>query len=180
MYEVEYKVEINKEERDRLVEILHQDGFTSRDTITQNDYYVEVAHLDSGGYDFKRYRDEGKVCFYTEKVWENGKRREDEHEISKADLLIALERYPNALRIQKDRMSWNGSYQHTKMHIDMDSVKFDHSPEMRYFIEAEVLTENGEEVPILRDLIISFLKTLIGRDDIAESPGMFNMVFNRK
>jgi adenylate cyclase class IV len=183
MYEVEYKVEITKAERDALIATLNKDGFISRDTVTQNDYYVEVTNLPGGGYDFRRYRDEGKRAFYTVKTWETtgGQKRrlEEEKEISRAELLSEVEKYPDKLKITKDRQSFSGKYQNTELHIDMDSVKFDHSPVMRYFVEAEVLTEDQAEVPIMRSLIISFLKTALGREDIAESPGMFNMAFNK-
>ena len=184
MYEVEYKTEIMKEEKDQLDALFRKDGFEVKEVATQNDYYIEAEESPLGGYDAKRYRDQGKNIFYTEKTWEDvdghKARKEEEREVSRGEFLEAIAKFPNALKIIKERQSYMGKYQNKKIHIDMDSVKFDHSPGMRYFIEAEVMVESQEEVKVLKDIVIEFLKTSLGRDEIIEAPGMFNMAFNKK
>ena len=184
MYEVEYKVEITKEERDKLDALFKKDGFIVKETVMQNDYYIEAKESPLGGYDIKRYRDQGKNIFYIEKVWEDIgghlARKETEKEVSRGEFMEEIAKYPKAIKIIKEEQSFGGKYGNQKIHIDMDTVKFNHSPNVRYFIEAEILTEDGEEVKILKDIVIEFLKTSLGRRDIIESPSMFNMAFNRK
>ena len=183
MYEVEYKTEITLEEKRKLDALFRADGFVVKESVTQNDYYIEVTDSPFGGLDLKRYRDEGKNIFYTVKTYENAgghkARKEIEKEVSRAEFLEEIKKYPNAVKIIKDRQSYLGKYQNMKLHVDMDSVKFDHSPNMRYFIEAEVLTEDQSEVRILKDMMKEFLKTSLGKDDIIESPGMFSMAFDK-
>lgn len=183
MYEVEYKVEITKEEKEGLDALFRKDGFVVYDAVTQNDYYIDVQESQFGGYDPKRYRDEGKNIFYTEKVWEekNGikARSEVEKEVSRGQFLEEIAKYPDALKIIKERQSYIGKYQNTKISVSIDSVKFDHSPSMRYFIEAEVLVENQEEIVIYKNLVVEFLKTTLNRNEIKEASGMFSMAFNK-
>jgi adenylate cyclase class IV len=184
MYEVEYKVEITRDERAKLDALFRKDGFQVKEVVTQNDYYTEVTDSPLGGYNFKRYRDEGKKLFYTEKIKEEVKgesvRREIENEISRGEFIEAIVKYPKALKITKDRQSYLGKYQDKKLHIDMDSVKFDHSPSMRYFIEAEIMTQDQSEVKILKELVKEFLKTLLGKEEVENAPGMFYMAFHKK
>ncbi|MBP9711431.1 MAG: CYTH domain-containing protein [Candidatus Pacebacteria bacterium] len=184
MYEVEYKVEITKEERAKLVQTLTRDGFISRDTVHQDNYYTEATKLAEGGYNIKRYRDEGKNILYTEKETEivdgNKITKETEREVTRAEFMKVIESGPIILKLSKDRQSWAGKYQNTTMHVDMDNVKFDHSENIRYFVEAEILVENKEEIPITKGLIIAFLKIIIEREELVEALGMFNMAFNKK
>ncbi len=183
MYEVEYKVEITKEENEKLVALFKSRNFVYKETNLQNDYYVEVRKSPLGGFDFKRYRKEGEKAFYTEKVWEEvgGKniRREAERELSPDELLKEIEKYPDCVKIKKERQSFSGRYENQEIHIDMDSVKFDHSPSTRYFIEAEVLTNGKEDLEKFRNLVTTFLKESLERSEIIESPGMFDMAFKK-
>jgi adenylate cyclase class IV len=184
MYEVEYKVEITKKERAELITLFKKSSFVDEGINLQNDFYVEVKNSAFGGFDFKRYRTEGKKALYTQKIWEkiNGinTRKETEKEISVSELVSEIDRYPDCLKISKERKSFSGKYKEQEIHIDMDSVKFSHSPEVRYFIEAEVLTDEKEKVEKLRELVAAFLKESLGRNEIIESPGMFDMAFYKK
>ena len=157
--------------------------FLKKDSVLQNDYYVEAKESEYGGYDLKRYRDESGKYFYTEKVWENVNgekvRKEIEREVLHEEFLSEVGKYPNALKIEKSRQSFVGMYEGREIHIDMDNVKFDHSPSMRYFIEAEILSENKEDVKNLKDLIIKFLKEVLEKQEIKEAEGMFKMAFKK-
>jgi adenylate cyclase class IV len=183
MYEVEYKVELSENEKDILVQFLEKSDFVSKQSIVQNDYYIMAKKSSLGDYDFKRYREEGNTAFYTEKIWEysNGEniRKEIEKEISKNGLQSEILKNPNAIKIQKSRKSFNGEYKDRDIHIDIDTVQFDHSLNIRYFVEAEIITKNKEEVKNLRKEIIEFLKNILRKQELEESPSMFTMAFKK-
>jgi adenylate cyclase class IV len=183
MYEIEYKVEITESEREKLTVLLVAKGFDAKPAIKQKDFYIEAAESPLGGFNLRRYRDEGDRVFYTEKIWEdiNGEkfRKEIEREISREEFTLEIKKYPNAMKIVKERFSFFGTYEDNKIHVDLDTVKFDHSPTVRYFIEAEVMSDNRKKVKSLRQLVISFLKESLGMSHIQESPGMFTMAFKR-
>ena len=82
------------------------------------------------------------------------------------------------IQIQKDRQSYLGFYKNQELHIDVDTVKFDHSPTTRYFIEAEVLSTDKVSIGGIKLLIIEFLKELLAKSMIVEATSMFNMAFN--
>ncbi len=88
MYEVEFKVELTESERDALQAALLARGFVAAEPVTQRDNYVEAKDSPHGGYDLKRYRDEGDRVIYTEKIWEpvagSLARRENEREAPRA------------------------------------------------------------------------------------------------
>jgi hypothetical protein len=182
MYEIEYKVEITEAERQKLITLFKKEGFLKKPEVLQNDYYIEVHDSAQGGYDFKRYRDEGEKLFYTEKIWDEvgGRkyRKENEREVSREEFERAIKKFPSAIKIQKTRQPFSGNFVNKKMHIDMDSVKFDHSATTRYFIEAEVISEDKEKFKTLKDSIIEFLRDSLGRE-IVEAPGMFSMAFKK-
>lgn len=182
MYEVEYKVEISEDERTKLISLFEQNNFTKKPSVLQRDYHVEAKESILNGFDIKRYRDEGEKCFYTEKVWEdvNGEkfRRETEKEISKDELEAGIKNSPVIIKIEKTRQPFVGMYKDKEIHVDMDSVKFDHSPHMRYFIEAEILSDNKENVGELKELMKNFLKDSLGRER-EEAKGMFTMAFKK-
>jgi hypothetical protein len=186
MYEVEYKTEISEAERDKLIflfELNHFGNFLKKPSVLQNDYYIEAQESPYGGFDLKRYRDEGDKYFYTEKIWEdvNGSkaRKETEKEISKEELKAGIENSPVIIKLQKTRDRFVGEYRGKEIHIDMDSVKFDHCPSMRYFVEAETMTEIKENIKELKELMKNFLKESLGKDEITEAKGMFTMAFKK-
>ncbi len=152
--------------------------------MTQNDYYIEAKESPHGGNDLKRYRDEGDAFFYTEKVWELiGKhlgRKETEREATREEFDEALIQYPDAIALKKQRLSFAGMHEGEEISIDMDSVKFDHSPAMRYFIEAEIIAGSKEDVVEGKHFVRSFLEEVLGRTDLIESPGMFTMAFKKR
>ena len=184
MYEVEYKVEITKAEKNKLNELFERIGFVGKDILNQNDFYISAEPSPLGGYNTKRYRDEGFRVLYTEKIWEdndgNKIRREVEREVPRNIFLSDIKKYPNATKIKKDRKSFLGMYEGQEIHIDMDDVKFDHSPSVRHFIEAEVLSENRDAVVSLREGMKDFLTESLGRSEIKEASGMFTMAFEKK
>ncbi len=183
MYEVEYKVEITEDEREKLISLFEQNNFTKKLEVLQNDYYIWAQESPYGGNDLKRYRDEGEKYFYTEKVWEDvgghPARKETEKGISKDELEEGIKNSPPILKIIKTRQPFVGIYKNKEIHIDMDSVKFDHSPGMRYFVEAEIVSDTKENVPELKQLMKNFLTESLRREEIVESPGMFSMAFKK-
>ena len=184
MYEVELKVEITAEEKERVITNLKNSGFVEKDYVAQIDCYVEAEKSPHGGYNLKRYRNEDGKIFYTQKTWEmeNGElaRKEEERESSQVEFDEGLKKSSHPITIKKDRQSFDGSYKDTKIHIDMDTIKFDHSSDMRYFIETEIITAQKEEVKNIREFIREFLKKLLEKSELIEAPGMFTMAFEKK
>jgi adenylate cyclase class IV len=189
-YEVEYKVELSEAEAENLRTLFKEKGFTAGGVDQQDDYYVEAkesqVYKGKGvGYDLKRYRNESGTVFYTEKTWEMAgdvpARKELEHEVTFAEFETEIAKYPNALKIKKQREWFEGSSADLpEISVTIDSTKFDHSPSVRYFIEAETNTDDINEVPARKEKIIVFLKDILGKDEIVESPGMFSMAFKKK
>lgn len=183
MYEVEFKVELTQQEATDLRLLFAERGFKVGDVDQQDDYYIEYKK--SGlyeGYDLKRYRNESGKIFYTEKVWEMAgtepARKESEYEVTPEKFAAEIEKYPEATKIKKQREWFTGSSKDLpNISITIDSVKFDHSPSMRYFIEAETQTPDINEVKSLKEKIVDFLKDILHKDEIIESPGMFRMAF---
>jgi adenylate cyclase class IV len=185
MYEIEYKVELTPEERMMLIALFNERGFPSDGIDQQNDFYIEAKDSPLGiGYDLKRYRDEEHAIFYTEKTWElagnQPARKEIEREVSRDEFEAEVAKYPDAVKIQKQREWFAGKHKDLPVSITIDSVKFDHSPSMRYFIEAETNTTDLEKVKELKQHIVDFLKDILGKEEIIESPGMFTMAFKKK
>ncbi len=185
MYEVECKVEITEEEKEGLIKLFKERGFAAEGTDQQNDYYVEAK--DSPvyeGYDLKRYRDESGTIFYTEKIWEMAggvpARKELEHEVTREEFESEIAKFPNSINIRKRREWFAGKHGDADVSVTIDSVKFDHSPGLRYFIEAETNTNDIDEVKALKDAMIEFLKDVLGKDQIIESPGMFTMALKKR
>jgi predicted adenylyl cyclase CyaB len=184
MYEVEIKVEINSQDKETVISSLINQGFSEKGTLEQTDCYVEAEKSPHGGYDLKRYRNENGKVFYTQKTWEMNSgelaRKEIENESTLDEMSSSIEKSIKPTTIRKVRKSLEGVYNGTKMHVDIDSIKFDHSPDMRYFIEAEIITANKEEVRGVKEIIREFLKELLGKSELTESPGMFTMAFEKK
>ena len=182
MYEVEYKVEITDAERDTLFALFEKQDFIMHAPITQNDFYVMYSESPFGGFDILRYRQEGERAFFTEKVWEmvNGTkaRKETEKEILMKELQKEIAKYPDAIKVQKLRHSFNGEYKHKKIHIDMDTIQFQHSENVRFFVEGEILIKDKEKVTETKEFIAEFLRYALGRE-IIESPGMFTMTIRK-
>lgn len=182
MYEVEIKVELTDAERQALISEAVSRGFASQGVTPQNDYYVEaVKSAHDIGYDIKRYRNEAGTYIYTRKVWEmlDGQpiRREDEHEVTQEEFDDAVAAHPDAVKIIKDREWFEGSHQGTPISLTIDSVKFDHSPALRYFVEAEISVADAGQVAATRQFLEDFLKEVLGREEIVVANGMFRMAF---
>jgi predicted adenylyl cyclase CyaB len=180
MYEVELKVEITSKQREDLINLFKEKGFAFKGMTPQHDVYIQAEKSPYGGYDLKRYRSEVGKYIYTQKTWEmiDGlpARKEDEHEVTKEEFDAKVAEYPNALSIKKEREWFDGG----DISITIDSIKFDHSPEMRYFIEGEIDVEDKAEVTNTREKIRTFLKESLGADEIVEAPGMFMMAFEKR
>ncbi len=183
MYEVEIKVELTNSERLDVIESFKTKGFIFKGITPQNDYYIEAEESPHGGFNLKRYRKENEKFIYTEKIWEvldeTLCRKEDERVVSKEEFDSKIIEFPDALKIIKDREWFAGSYQGEEISITIDTVKFDHSDDVRYFIEAEIGVEDKENVIKTKELIENFLKEILNKDSIVESPGMFSMAFKR-
>lgn len=189
-YEVEFKVELSEDEVKNLKQLFTERGFTNDGVDQQDDYYIEAKvspiYKGSGpGYDLKRYRNESGKIIYTQKVWEmvgdTPARQESEHEVSQDEFETEIAKYPDAIKIKKQREWFTGSSNDLPdISITIDSVKFDHSPSMRYFIEAETNTEDINLVKDLKEKIVEFLKDILGKSEIIESPGMFTMAFKKR
>jgi adenylate cyclase class IV len=183
MYEVEIKVELTLQEKQTLLDVLKEKNFLSEGITPQRDFYIEAQESEFGGFNLKRYRHEGEKYIFTSKNWEmiDGQkaRKEDEHEISKEEFEIAIVEFPQALKIVKDREWFVGSYEGREISATIDTVKFDHSKDMRYFIEAEIGVKDKEEVVSTKLFIIEFIKEILHKEEIVESPGMFAMAFRK-
>jgi predicted adenylyl cyclase CyaB len=184
MYEVEFKVELNLAEKNKLIEQLKISGFEFKGLTPQNDYYIKASKSEYGGYDLLRYRNEADKYIYTEKIWEiiddQKARKENEHEVTKTEFDSAVQQFPMAIKVIKDREWFVGEYNGKNISVTIDSVKFDHSPEMRYFVEAEIDVENSNEVAATKVLIQDFLKFILHKSELIDSPGMFMMAFEKR
>lgn len=184
MYEVETKVEITAEERDQLISLFKEKGFGFEGMIPQKDIYYESVKSPHGGFDLKRYRQEGDSYFHTQKAWEEVEgtlaRKEDEHGVTKEEFEAETAKYPDAIKIMKERETYVGNYKEQEIILCIDSVKFDHSPSVRLFIESEVLVNDKAKVKEAQALGASFLAELLGRNDFPlDQPGMFTMAFKK-
>lgn len=183
MYEVEFKVEVTEAERAALDGRFRAGGFVTGEPLSINDHYVVAVDSPFGGYDLERYRDAGSKIFYTAKSWEKVgdglARREIEREVTRGEFEAALAGYPNPVTIKKTRQPFSGAWQGHEIHVDMDSVKFDHSPAVRHFIEAELITADAAEVANLKEVVRGFLREALGRDEIKEAWGMFTMALKK-
>jgi adenylate cyclase class IV len=184
MYEVELKVEITAKERESLISLFKKSNFPFKGVTPQNDFYIEAKESPHGGYDLKRYREEGTRFIYTEKIWEmvggQAARKENEFDVTKDEFESETARFPDAVKIKKQREWFGGAYQDMAISVTIDSVKFDHSPNMRYFIEAEIDVEDKNDVASTKDIIREFLKEFLRKPEIIEAPGMFAMAFKKK
>lgn len=183
MYEIEFKVEVTAEERDAFITQLNNNGFIETGVVTQHDHYIEAKKSPHGGTDVKRCRDENGTYIYTEKVWElidnEPVRKEDEHVMSQEEFDTAVQEADNKISIKKDRLSFEGIYDDKKINVDMDSIKFDHSSSIRYFVEAEIITANKEDVKTIKELLEKFLRQMLEKAELVEAPGMFTMAFEK-
>lgn len=183
MYEVETKIELTIEEKQQLLWDFKGRGFLSEGITPQNDFYVEAKKSPHGGYDLKRYREESGKFIYTEKIWEivDGQpvRRENEHGVSEKEFRSTIAQFPDALKIIKDREWYACKFRNVDISVTIDSIKFDHSKSMRYFIEAEIDVQDKKDVTKAKNLIKDFLKDILKRSEIVEAPGMFTMAFEK-
>lgn len=184
MYEVELKVELTSDKKNSLLEVFKERGFSSKGVTPQHDVYIEARESEFGGFDVKRYRNEQDSFIYTEKVWQliegNRARKEIEHEVSREEFDAAIAQYPSAIVIKKNREWFVGRYEEREISITIDTVKFDHSPADRYFIEAEIVIDDEAEFAQTKNLIKNFLSQILEQSEIVESPGMFTMAFKKK
>jgi adenylate cyclase class IV len=188
MYEVELKVELTKEEKQKLEKAFKERGFEFRKQTPQKDYYVEAKkspYYDQGGkYNLRRYRDEDGELIYTAKIWEmvdeHLARQEEEYEVSREKFDEEIQKYPEAIKIEKARDWYWGKYKGQKISLTIDTVDFDHSPETRYFFEAEIDVDDKDKTKETKDLIRDFIKEVLVKEEVVEAPGMFSMAFEKK
>ncbi|MEN9605058.1 MAG: hypothetical protein RJB39_743 [Candidatus Parcubacteria bacterium] len=184
MYEVECKVEITEAESKQFPNQCKEHNFQFKGSTAQHDVYIEATQSPHGGNDLKRYRNEDGRYVYTEKIWEKAQdgtlaRRENEHEVTVEEFEREINKYPDAVTIKKERAWFKGNYNDEAISLTIDSVKFNHSPRMRYFVEAEIGVDDVEQVAETKGRIVGFLKVLLARTEIKESPGMFTMAFKQ-
>lgn len=188
VYEVETKVELTQEEKDKIIDSFKERGFEFRKTTPQRDFYIEAErspyYEQGGNYNLKRYRDEGGVCIYTAKTWEMADghlaRQEEEYEVTQDTFNEEVAKFPDAIKIEKNRDWFWGEFRGEKISITIDTVKFDHSPNTRYFMEAEIGVDDKAKTKETKDVINDFLQDILGKDDVIEAPGMFKMAFEKK
>lgn len=188
MYETEIKIEISDAQRESLLQAFALEGFADKGVVEQIDYYtkaVQSPHGNSEAYDIERYRSEGGKFFYTTKEWEpveNGNtiRKEYEHGITSEDYQAAITQTPNLMIIKK-RHSFMASFEGREISLSIDSVKFDHSPVVRHFMEPEILVSDKTQVSETREFLRRFAAGLLGYEasEIVEAPGMFAMAFKK-
>lgn len=184
MYEVEFKVELNKNEETAVIAKLLEIGFEDTGITPQNDHYIHAVKSPYGGYDLRRYRNEAGTYIYTEKIWEmvneTKARKEDEYEVTEEEFNIETEKYPNAMVIKKDRHWFKGLDNKVPISVTIDTAKFNHCDYLRFFIEAEIDTEDKSKVAEIKEHIIDFLKRILEKEELIESPGMFTMAFEKR
>jgi adenylate cyclase class IV len=184
MYEIEFKIEVNEEERERAISTFRERGFVFGKTSQQHNFHTAATKSPHGGYDLKRYRDEGDKITYTEKTWELAgeqlARKEVEREVSREEFELEMSKHPDALKIDKERQSFKTTYKDLDISLCIDSVKFDHSPSVRYFIEAETISSDKNKVGEYREIIIELLKDLLNKGELIEASGMFTMAFKKR
>ncbi len=187
-YEVEIKIELTEAERLKLLQTFSELHFVDKGTTLQHDYYTKAAlsqHGEPRAFDIERYRSEGEKFMFAKKDWEvvDGKpiRREEEHPVTREEFDSAVENNPDALKIVKDRQSFVASFEDTDINLSIDSVKFDHSPLIRHFMEPEILVEDKAKVAETKELLRRFVAFLLGTEvaSITEAPGMFAMAFKK-
>lgn len=185
MYETEVKVELTDEVLERVLGFFKEKQYADWGTVPQEDLYVEATPSPYGAFDIKRYRADGESFFYTEKVWEGeGEtrvRKEVEREVSADEYLHAKTNLPAVVRIAKDRHSLTAIYRGRQISLSIDSVKFDHSPRVRHFFEAEIIVESRELVAETQKFIRQFIAEVLNiqESDIIEAPGMFALAFKK-
>lgn len=185
MYETEIKVELSVEKLQRLLGFIRRERYTDLGVTPQEDLYVEATPSPHGSFDIKRYRADGPTFFYTEKVWEGeGEarvRREIEREITSDEYRQAKENLTPVVRITKDRYNFSANYGGRSLHLSIDNVKFDHSPQVRRFFEAEIIVRDKSEVPETKEFIRRFIAEALGIQvaDIVEAPGMFALAYKK-
>jgi hypothetical protein len=184
MYEVEFKAELTAIEREKLITLFKKKGFVFTGVSQQNDFYVHAVKSPYSGYDLIRYRDEDGTYIFTEKIWELVEgmpaRRENEHEVTKDIFETEIAKAKQLVTIMKKREWFEGRYKDTEISITIDSVKFGHSAHLRYFIEAEVDTEDKGKVKELKALEKLFLEEMLSKKEVIEAPGMFTMAFEKR
>lgn len=115
-----------------------------------------------------------------EKVGDSLARREIEREATREEMEVAIAASPSPVRIAKTRQPFSGRWDGRDIHVDMDTVQFDHSPGPRYFAEAEVVTPDGAGAPALKARLREFLRQALHRDELPEALGMFTMAFQKR
>lgn len=188
MYEVEIKTEVSQEELARLISECRARGFLDEGVVPQCDYYVkavESAHGDPKAFDIERYRVEGDTFLFTKKDWDTTGptpiRREEERAATRAELEATVAKYPKALKIPKNRHRLAAAFEGVAITLSFDSVKFDHSPNVRHFMEPEILVSDKALVPETKKLLRRFAADLLGVkvEELVEAPGMFAMAFKK-
>jgi adenylate cyclase class IV len=188
MYETEIKVEIPASQLEGLLATCRKRGFTDNDTALQRDYYTKAVQSSYGGpkaFDVERYRSESGHFFYTKKEWEvehgTPARKEEEREITQSEFEVAIAKHSDALKIAKYRHSFGAFYEDRGISLSIDSVKFDHSPAVRHFVEPEILVAEKAMVPTTREFLRRFIADLLGISafEVIEAAGMFAMAFKK-
>ena len=188
MYEVEMKIELSEEEKVLLEKTFIEKGFELIKTTPQKDCYVEAERspfYDEGAsYDVKRYRNENGLYIYTEKIWEkindDVARKQEEYEVTKEKFEEATRSCPTTVSIKKIRDWYSGAHEGYDISLTIDTVDFDHSSDTRYFVEAEISVEDKGNVQPTKEIIESFFKSVLEKDEIIQSPSMFTMAFEGK
>ncbi|MDB5244358.1 MAG: hypothetical protein JWN18_228 [Parcubacteria group bacterium] len=187
-YEVEIKVEHTENQRLELLQKFLELCFVDNGVVSQQDRYTKAVlsqYGDPKAFDIERYRSEDSKFFFTKKDWEveGGKpvRKEDEREITRREFDVAIAGHPNALKIIKDRHRFKASFEGIDISLSIDSVKFDHSPSVRHFMEPEILVEDKARVQETKEFLRRFVSFLldIPTSQIVEAPGMFAMAFKK-
>lgn len=185
-YEVEIKVEISELEVQHLLLLFPQRGFIDRGVTPQKDYYVTASETPhEGAYDIERYRHEAGKFFYTKKVWEVEDnvpvRIEDEKEISEVEFEAEVAKFPDCLKILKDRHWYEAVFEGLDISLTIDEVQFDHSAEPRYFMEAEIVVQDRSLVSLTKEYLCRFVAELlyIEPSKVVEAPGMFAMAYKK-
>lgn len=185
MYETEMKIEVSEALLSLLLDRFILDGFTDKGVVSQDDYYTKATqsqHGDPKAFDIERYRSEGGKFFYTKKVWEvveggDPIRDEEEREVTEQEFETVVAERRWVLKIPKERHWFTASFKGREISLSIDSVKFDHSPSVRHFMEPEILVADRARVAETKEFLRRFVASLLDIEvsQIVEAPGMFAM-----
>jgi hypothetical protein len=177
MYEIEKKFEISPNELQNVIERMHDIGYNLTNVIEITDYYPIFfeSQIKPNSFDFERYRlkDSSKII-KTIKRWVKVdgifQREENESEFF-GDIPASthiINKYRQVYTIENKTMP----------EIVIDVLNFGDA--IKYYIEAELATENKDELEDYENTVYSALEKVLDKDlkNIPQAPSMLHLIIN--